>query len=214
MVKSKLVKNSLRLFGGSSIAGFGLSFGRDIYKKTKKAYLFIIFIITIFSLFTSGVWTARNYNTTISAFGMRLSAILIGIPSLIFISFISYLFLLITNENVSEDFSNFTYSEISFIFFPSLLIFLIGFLVGLSQRKKRNILWNTELHNEKFLINNNIIEHEDETLEDTYNNVVYSIKHLGEKRITLMPFNRKGKRAYIYIDNDGKYNNFTGLISI
>ena len=214
MAKSKLVRSSLRILGGSSIAGFGLSFGRDIYKKTKKAYLLIFLILLIFSLFTSGVWTSRNYKSIFAIVGMRISAILIGIPSLICTSFIAYLFLVITKEDIPEDFSNYTYSEISYIFFPSLIIYLIGFLVGYFQRKKRKTIWDAELHNERFLIENNIIEHEDGTLEDALYNVVYSIKHVGAKRVTLMPFNRKGKRAYIDLDNKGFYINYTGLISI
>lgn len=48
----KLIKSSDRILGGSAIAGIGLSFGRDVYRKAKKPGAAIIGIIILMSSFS------------------------------------------------------------------------------------------------------------------------------------------------------------------
>jgi hypothetical protein len=62
--------------------------------------------------------------------------------------------------------------------------------------------------------NNGLIEHEDETIEDEATGQHYRIDHLGSRRITLFPIGKRGKRAYINIDDSGRYTDYTGVTSI
>ena len=90
---------------------------------------------------------------------------------------------------------------------------LIGMIAGSFQRNKRRDVWEAEHANEDFMATQGLIEHEDGTIEEQTTGQHYRIDHVGSRRITLFPIGRRGKRAYINIDTDGKYSDFTGLMS-
>lgn len=64
MNKVSLAYVAPRLIAGSALAGFGLAFGRDIYRGAKKSILLIAIIFlaaaSLFGSFLSGLWLARN----------------------------------------------------------------------------------------------------------------------------------------------------------
>ena len=59
-----LIQTTTNHVFSSAISGFGLSFGRDIYRGFSKYKWIIIaiifFVLCIFMVFTLGVWTSRN----------------------------------------------------------------------------------------------------------------------------------------------------------
>ena len=77
---------------------------------------------------------------------------------------------------------------------------------------KRMLVWDTEEKNEKFLKELSIIERDDGCLEDIKSGQNYRIDNIGRTRITLFPLGTRGKRAYIRLDEQGYYKEFTGIV--
>lgn len=212
MKTNKLISGSLKIFGGSAVAGIGFAFGRDIYKKLKKWYALLIILVAIFSLYTTGIWIARNYNHIWKSILIRLGALIVGIPSSVVLYFCSMIFFVPKGDDISATVT--TNKDLIYpLVLPALVLFA-GLLVGSTQRKKRRQIWDAELFNINFMESEGLVEHEDGTIEDTENSVNYKIDFMGKERVTLMPIGKRNKRAYIYIDEVGKYTSFTGLASI
>lgn len=96
----------------------------------------------------------------------------------------------------------------------SLPAFFISFglLKGFFQRGRRKRVWEAESSNMDFMSKHGLKELEDGTIEDVQNAQIYRVDHCGSERITLFPLGKRGKRAYIKIQNDGKYYEFTGIV--
>lgn len=237
-MKNTLVKNSLAIFGGSAVSGMGFSLGRDVYKKSKKQWrAAIILLLSCFMLYTSGVWVSRNYKSVFKSLFFRIGAVCAAIPSaaILFLAS-SVLFIaaqgvmneitpelknpIVTNGDeqktlqgelqVEDVLLDYIGSNKQGFILPGL-VFLVGSIVGLTQRSKRQQVWDAETHNLKFMKNHHLVEHEDGTIEDMNECRRYRVDHVGEKRITLFPLGKRGQRAYITISDDGKYAEFTGL---
>lgn len=212
MKTNKLISGSLKIFGGSAVAGMGFAFGRDIYKQLKKWYILLVILVAIFSLYTTGIWIARNYNHILKSIFVRIGALIVGIPSSAILYFCSMILFVPKGDDVSA--SDITNNDLIYPLILPAIVLLAGLVVGSIQRKKRRQIWDAELFNSNFMESEGLIEHEDGTIEDTGNSVNYRIDFIGKERVTLMPIGRRNKRAYIYIDNAGKYSNFSGLTSI
>jgi hypothetical protein len=200
----------------------------------------IILLSSVVGTYSGGVWLARNYPSAWGSIFKRIGAALVIIPSFMLLLFIGSLFTNTTSTAQSTDTqtphessdprilsqqdethhsqaNNPAQTSISFpigaYYLPSGLL-LIGIAAGTSQRKKRTTTWEIEEANEAFMKNNGLIEHEDETIEDEATGQHYRIDHLGSRRITLFPIGKRGKRAYINIDDSGRYTDYTGVTSI
>lgn len=212
MKTNKLISGSLKIFGGSAVAGMGFAFGRDIYKQLKKWYVLLVILAAIFSLYTTGIWIARNYNHILKSIFIRLGALIVGIPSSVVLYFCSMILFVPKGDDVSA--TVITNKDLIYpLVLPALVLFA-GLVVGSTQRKKRRQIWDAELFNINFMESEGLVEHEDGTIEDAENSVNYKIDFMGKERVTLMPIGKRNKRAYIYIDEVGKYSSFTGLSSI
>jgi len=88
----------------------------------------------------------------------------------------------------------------------------LGLIKGFSQRGRRKRVWEAERFNMDFMLKHGLKELEDGTIEDVQNTQIYRVDHCGSDRVTLFPLGKRGKRAYIKIDNVGKYYEFTGVI--
>lgn len=68
-----------QIIGGSALAGFGLSFGRDVYRSAKKSagaiLLVIIAVVMIFLPRQSVILLVRNYRSNAEAFLYRIGAV-------------------------------------------------------------------------------------------------------------------------------------------
>ena len=94
-----------------------------------------------------------------------------------------------------------------------LVPFGIGFLVGLSQRKKRRKIWEAEAANIQFLKKHGLVEVGDE-IEDTNIGQRFRIENFEDDGILLFPIGRRGKRAFISIDRYGKFTEYTGMVHV
>lgn len=238
---TNLIKTSARIFGGSSVAGMGFSFGRDIYRKAKKerGFLVTIFLIGLafFGNYTGGVWIGRNYKTTVEAILKRVVAVLFIVPSFIIlavtVSLIQHLFdddsspsidriqqkseELLSDQSAALSIGEHGHEE-SFLTLIGIVvpvgIISIGYFAGNQQRRKRQQVWDAEEHNERFMETYGLIEHEDGTIEDISTGQNYRVDNVGKRRITLFPIGRRGKRAYITINETGKYDEFSGITRV
>ena len=243
MSQYQILSNTTKILGGSAVAGFGLSFGRDVYKGTKKKTLLVIaisiFLLSIFGTFISGVWLTRNYRYIYSSIFSRIGGLLIAFISSISCSICVFTIIQFANiyglgvqqyfiidpnpvlKLINEyGFLSDTVKLIITIFFSvygfsfTTIIFFIGLIVGYSQRSKRKRLWEAEVANEEFMQANNLHEYEDGTIEDRANEQNFRVDHLGSDRITLFPLGKRGKRAYIYIDSNGHFSKYSGIVKL
>lgn len=105
------------------------------------------------------------------------------------------------------------------LFSPKVLIFPscilgIGLISGLAQRRKRRNIWRTEELNKTFLEDHNLQETENSTIKDQSTGQVYRIQNIQRDGITLFPIGRRSKRAYILMDNAGRFQEYTGMVEV
>ena len=242
----------------SAVSGFGLSFGRDIYRKTVKhkwkILAVIIFLVSIGIVFYLGVWIARNQkNFFYSLFSKVISIALLplfGAIASICLAVISmapdlflggqsqpYVLSLSNNfrelnilvfgfvidalnfldlTNIIQFFDEGLKLQSSYFFLTNFLvicIFVLGILRGLSQRSKRNLSWKVEKHNEKFLETNGITEIGDNKYRDS-DHQEYRFEKFSGNTIELFPEGTRGKRGYIRFNEQGFFNDWSGMITV
>ena len=96
----------------------------------------------------------------------------------------------------------------------ALVFFFLGSIIGILQRSKRERVWLIEKENQSFLSDNNLVDLGDGLLRDIKINQEYRILDVTRSRISLIAIARRNKRAYIDIDEQGKFVSYTGLITI
>jgi len=104
-------------------------------------------------------------------------------------------------------------------FSPNILIFPscilgIGLISGLAQRRKRRNIWRTEELNKTFLEDHHLQETENSNIKDQSTGQVFRIQNIQRDGITLFPLGRRNKRAYILIDNAGRFQEYTGMVEV
>ncbi len=333
-MSNSLIKKTTKLLGGSAIAGFGFSFGRDIYRGTKKnkdsIFMLLVALAAMVGTYLSGLWITRNYQTVAGSVFKRIGALIIFVPSFVitacvmgFLAFIITSFgdlkvelyrlgpieLYVEDANNYESFGsslaaweaeNAKVTErqrewdqaeadrahkqaaavnnpvnillgvfsggskeevnknivpatsrpevrpkpkykpqgaadvpepVDFIqieedgriimgqntFFGicgSLSFFVIGGLMGFTQRNRRSKLWKAESANQTFFEKYGLSEDGEGMLHELQTGQIYRIEDANSKRITLFPKGTRGKRAYILIDAEGKFSDFTGIQKI
>lgn len=220
---------------------FGRDVYRNAKKPdTKNAIIAaLIFVGAILGAYIGGVWLARNYQTIWGSTFKRIAGVIILVPSFAILLIVGSWFTGAPSASVESDVeTKVEFAEIEktpetegsvssasadvespssmfsvgSYFFPCGVL-LVGLVAGGFQRSKRKTVWAAELANEQFMKDKGLIEHEDGTIEDESTGQHYRVDHVGTRRITLFPIGRRGKRAYIKIEEGGKYSEFTGIIA-
>lgn len=216
-----IVKLAPKIVAGSALAGFGLAFGRDVYRKTKKNLLLVaalaLVTIAFYGLFVCCVWIGRNYESWAGSIFKKLGA-LAALAVCFGISFYLILFLDSAIIEVSQGAESAAAPEGLFpVFFGGIvlqvLIMVSGLIFGLVQRKKRRIAWVTEKSNIQFFEDHGIEELDDEHLRDSEGNR-YKLKNVFKGELEFQAEGRRGKRGYITFDENGKYISWSGLANI
>lgn len=233
----KLSRLAPAIVAGSALSGFGLSLGRDVYKASKKNFLYvIIFAAIVFSFvgnYVAGVWLARNYRTLWNSFLRKLSAVVIYIVSApvayftgLFIGAISLDFAGYRSDGRSDIASVLEGTapwsvlletqnliELSILLLMSNLLFVCGLAVGFLQRRARRRAWKAEQANIAFLAENSLTALDDENIVDA-EGIRYNLKNTFNDRIEWMAVGRRNKRAYMHFNDSGRYTSWSGLVSI
>lgn len=201
--------------GGAAIAGFGLSMGRDIYKGTKKNGGFIVLLLTVIVFpFIGGRGLVRGHDR---GFFGTLFLTYIGSILLIAIGFAAatllvILFLATSGASGSDD-NKLIMMIASFCGVVTAFLAGIGILVGLFQRPKRLRTIRIKRHNEQFLNKNGFIETGGQDITHYAPDgqaLRFMEAHPG--KIVFMPVGRRGKRAFIELDEDGRMTSYTGVV--
>ena len=70
------------IIAGSALTGFGLAFGRDVYKKAKDKWLWLlVLLLCLIGVFFAGIWLFRNYRTFIGTVVKKLGALIVLVVS-------------------------------------------------------------------------------------------------------------------------------------
>ncbi|WP_454623486.1 hypothetical protein [Brucella anthropi] len=212
-------KNTLSLIaagvGASAIAGFGFSAGRDVYKSTKKAGGGLLLILAvIFCPFIGARGLVRGHDrgffgTLFLTFIVSLLLIAIGFAAA---TFISWYILILSSPEGSEG-SAILMSAVLIGATVTAVIGGIGLLIGLIQRPKRLKVFEVERYNKRFMYDAGFQETDgsDITHYDPDGQPLRFLEaHPG--KLSFMAVGRRGKRAFINLDDDGRMVSYNGIV--
>jgi len=220
---------------------FGRDLYRNAKKPDTRNMIIagLLLLGSIIGAYVGGVWLARNYQSIWGSIFKRIGSVLVLMPSFAILLFVGSWVIGQTSSNQDSDAVGLEESTkvekpteietqnppatgdeqssgfsvpVGAYYLPCGSL-LVGLVVGGFQRKKRKLVWDAEQANERFMVERGLIEHEDGTLEDESTGQHYRIDSLGDRRITLFPIGKRGKRAYINIESNGRYSEFTGTVS-
>lgn len=224
------------IVGGSALAGFGLSFGRDVYKKAKKNWPIILVLVCLAGVYFAGMWLLRNYRTPMGSILKKCGALIVLAVSCIGVylgaAVLAAMFapaILATQQdsgNLSVDGASdaaglLSNSPLQWILVLQGALFLIGAFVGIWHRRKRRLAWEAEEYNERFLSEHDLeVVDADEKgnlrLRDHADNIGYrlveDLELAGE--LEFMALGKRNKRGYLEYDDTGKYIRWSGLADV
>lgn len=197
--------------GGAAIAGYGLAFGRDMYKETKKNVgLIVLVLIVVFCPFIGGRGMVRGHDRGLIG---TLFLTFIGSTLLIAAGFCAAamaVFAVTIMGEVEPDVA----LPMALVggFTVTAVITGIGVLVGLFQRTKRLKAFAATRANERFLADNGFRETDgkDITHYDASGQALRFLEAHSD-RLVFMAVGLRGKRAYINLDQDGRMVSYSGV---
>lgn len=198
--------------GGAAVGGFGLAFGRDIYKKSKKNIGFILLLLAvIFCSFIGGRDLVRGHDR--SVFG-TIFLTSIGSVFLILAGFCAATILvsqIVVMGNIDPN-NPFPLALLGGFVFTAITTG-IGFLVGSFQRPKRLKAIAVRKANEEFLTDNGFRETDGKDITH-YDPSGQALRFLEfhPDRLVFMAIGRRGKRAFINLDQDGRMVSYSGVV--
>ena len=224
---------------GSALAGFGLSFGRDVYRGFKKNWPTILTLFVLLSgflgMYCAGLWFARNHRPWWLGIFYRLGTIALVYVCLIILAIIgsmadsifeagtpailfSYAVALVTGQiGLGEFIEEATKGGGDiFLFFMlgGVVLVIIGLAVGFFQRRRRRKAWRADQHNEEFFAEHGLTTLREDRLRDDQDNG-YELDDVfpehGELEFKVL--GRRGKRAYLEFDEEGKYTSWSGVVT-
>ncbi len=214
-----------KIVAGSALAGFGLAFGKDVYRKTKKNLILVIALsvlaFTLYGLFISSVWIARNYRTWIGSIIKKLGALVALVGCNAATAFI-VLFLAVSVAGAGAPEGGQDASEVvSAVVLPlaqvglavQAVIVISGLIVGFVQRKRRQVAWEAERNNELFFAEHGFEVLDEDNFRDDQGNR-FRLMNVFSGELEFMAEGRRGKRGYIEFDKNGAYTNWSGLTNI
>ena len=197
--------------GGAAVAGFGLAFGRDVYSKSKKNIQIILLVLAVvFCPFIGGRGLVRGHDRGpigtifLTVFG-SFFLIAVGLCAATFLAFEIVVMGKIAQDN---PFPNALLGG----FAMTAVIAGIGVLVGLSQRPRRLKAIAISKANDQFLADNGFRETDgaDITHYDP-NGQPLRFLEAHPDRLVFMVVGRRGKRAFINLDQDGRMVGYLGI---
>lgn len=213
------------IVAGSALSGFGLAFGRDVYRKAKKWWVIIPILMCLVGVFFSGIWLFRNYRTPAETILKKLGAVIVLTVSVIAINL---LFLILFRLLFRHMFEGSRISVEWFLDPPMLWVVLVqavcfafGALLGTRHRRRRTMAWKAEDHNNAFMDAHGlqVVDADDDgnlRIRETTTNIGYRLGETldvtGEMEFTAL--GRRNKRAYIQYDETGKFVHWTGLVDV
>lgn len=192
----------------SVVAGVGMSAGRDGWKAIKKMGWFLLFLFCTITLPYLGarglVWGHDRgfFGTLFKTIIFNIILILSGFSVTIIIASVFGLSLLGSGGGAVVA----SVATASVLFVPALLA---GLIKGLWDRRKRVKAIRIKRLNDRFLINEGIEETngKDITHYDS-NHLPLRFLEQNKKQLIFMLVGKRGKRAFIDLDNDGQMQRY------
>jgi hypothetical protein len=216
-VKNKIVHGVTKLFFGSAVAGAGFSLGRDIYRLFKKNLLILI------GVFAALFFLALPYIAASKLFFYR------PLSKLKWCLIVLIPWSVLGSVGLIPVVVGFTYFKSDvYTFHPEipngtlygicywLLAFLLGALVSKSKRAIAKEAYEIEVFNESFMKDNGILEVDGAasfTHEDAEGNKL-RLDGIGRDLVEFFVIGKRGKRAFIYLDESGRFSQYSGIVSI
>ncbi len=220
---SRLAKQATKLFFGAAIAGSGFSLGKDNYKTAKEFAPFAIFVMlvamavlgAIYLPFRAGREMVKGHNRSMIGTIIKtyLWNIIIAIIGFCMLYVYSIMFVNGWNAELEAGQEPYAYNHVVIRAFP--LLFGLGILYGLWLRKKRKTVLEIESENENFLKKHGFRETNSETYPyvDGYNNKLRLLEST-KRQLVFMVVGKKGKRAFIDLDNTGRMVKYSGPVKV
>ena len=229
-----------RIAFASTIAGGGLSLGRDAYNRGKSNLGIIVLLFIVFSflygIYKGGFWFAQNYpdmgkaeniiaRTFAGILGLFCYGTVLAISAALYINATGLEappFLPITEftqhplyepfmaEFLPRLFTTDTTLGIIWILLTSLLC--VGLWTGYSRRKKRQLEHEAEVHNQTFFHQHGLQSIQDDRLRDSQN-IGYHLENVLKNELEFKVAGQRGKRAYLEFDSTGKYTSWSGVVA-
>ena len=73
---ASVVRYAPGIVAGSALAGFGLSLGRDAYKKAKRYWPILLVLVCLAGVYFAGMWLFRNYRTLAGSIIKKIGALI------------------------------------------------------------------------------------------------------------------------------------------
>ncbi|MER8970164.1 hypothetical protein NKI25_31795 [Mesorhizobium sp. M0808] len=182
----------------SAVAGVGLSFGRDVYRKTRNNFVFLLLAAIALAGTSYGVWNmVRGHDRGPIATIFRtyiLNGLIILVSVVIFALFANVVSGDANPANVSR-----------FIILGEAAFVGLGLLIGLKHRHKRLRAFAIDRHNEGFLEREGFrdVGGRDQVMIDPSGNEL-TLDDFRADAVTFKVLGRRGARARILLDNDGR----------
>lgn len=213
------------LFLRSALAGAGHSFGRDVYRKTKKSAGDIIVIAIFVAIILAPGWAGYDMYRGNSTRTQRPNRLVLNM----ILSIVPFLIALLLHYKAvdGQDAASLFYSVQSLLYVAvaSFIFWFLGSLLGRLRARKRYASEDREAErraqeaaiqqeNDRFLADNGLqFDRHTEMMVDQSGNVHREIEDNGTKT-TFLIVGRRGKRAYLYRDQDGIFIEYSGIISL
>lgn len=221
MAESLVSKVSHTVFG-TAVAGFGFSFGRDIYRKSKQGAVYLILLAVLLSTivlpFMSASQTFRWYPVTFVRW--FFSKFILWLLTTAIAVWVIYVVIITLKEFAPPiealTFYGYAFNEIEFATAYGIFFYFLGSLDGLRRRKKRKRIYSTEITNANFMNDIGIVEVDGSksfTHMDSDGNK-FRLVGIGRDLVEFFVVGRRGKRAFIYLDEHGYFREYSGIVSV
>ena len=244
MTVSKLVSNVGHTIFGTAVAGFGLSLGRDIYKRSKKtagdSLIAIIIAFAVMAAIFGAVYLPFKSASKIVQWYPNPAKwfFLVLIPWSVagavgawlaynvgeFLYYAAFYDLppgLDLEADPGIGFETFESSEAFKTFLMTCSAYLacnfgLGFLVGLNRRAKRKEIYDVEMYNQKFLDSHHIKEVDggESFTHEDGEGHKLRLTSIGKDVVEFFAVGHRNKRAFIKIGPDGRFDTYSGVVNI
>lgn len=200
----------------AAVGGFGASFGRDVYRTTKKNLVLLIAVGVALSATALPFLGGRNlvrghqrglFSTIVVTILGSMVLVALGFVAAFLVDFILQSFSRVETDPPVLP----RYAAIATIV---LMAAGVGLLVGLVERSSRLRRFRIVADNDAFLSRNDIAETggRDVTHRDGAGNQLRFLE-ANKDSLVFMVVGRRGKRAFIDLDADGRMVSYSGAQS-
>ena len=224
---ASIARHSPAIVAGSALTGFGLAFGRDVYRKAKDKWLWLlILLLCLIGVFFAGIWLFRNYRTVWGTLFKKLGALIVLAASCAGVNLTAAITIGLVAPDALRVDDLAPHWAVVFLEPPLLWIvvvqavcFLSGAVIGIGHRRKRALAWEAEEHNERFLADHELLvtdidEDGNLRIRDTRTNTGYQMaENLDVSReLEFVVLGRSRDYAYLQYDATGKFTEWSGPI--